>query len=49
MLFKVESSKLNEYGYAVKSTGIRRAFNAWELSEELRKEGWLCSTIKQIK
>lgn len=48
MLFRIKSSKLNQYGNLVTLTDTRRAYNAWEMSEILRKEGWTTSHIRLV-
>ncbi len=48
MLFKVESSRINEYGYISRSIQLREAKNAYSLSEQLKKEGWTSNTIRKI-
>ena len=46
--FRVIATKTNLYGHEIRLSEIRRAVNAWELSEQLRDAGWEKRYIKQI-
>lgn len=48
MLFKVEATKENQYGYTNRLTQVREATNAYSLSEQLKKEGWINSIIRKV-
>ena len=48
MVFKVEAERINQYGMKEIMIATREAKNAWEVSETLRKEGWVNNIIREI-
>ena len=49
MRFRIQASKINQYGYTTRLTQVREAKNAYEVSEQLKEKGWSNIVIREVK